>query len=313
MLTAVLLLVGLFVLYFGAEWLVIGASDVAAHLKLSKAFIGLTLVAFGTSAPELFVNIIAASREYSGLALANIAGSNLSNLCLGFGLSALLLTFPIRSKQFLTDLVFVALGPCLVLASFLLTARTVLSLWILVPFAVLILPYLASLGKRRESSVIAECRYSTLYQPICIFLLGAVALYAGGELVVRTAEDLSHLLGISDTVIGLTVVAAGTSIPDVAATFAAMRRGELDIGIGNILGSNISNVFIVLGSTLLVAGHSLQADNWLLFDYCAVCLLSLVSVAAILIFQRVTRFGGILLLLFFCTYFSLRVTLAALN
>jgi cation:H+ antiporter len=307
MLAALLLLVGLAVLYFGAEWLITGASDVASHLRLSKSFVGLTLVALGTSAPELFVNLIAASRDHTDFALANVAGSNLTNVCLGFGTSAIMAEFLVLRRSFATDVIFFVLAPCVVLGSFLCTGGQTLSLWVLAVFGLLLAIYLVSLARRREAAEAEQPRYETLLRPVVLLLLGVAALYIGGECTVQSTILLSRSLGIAESLIGLTVVAAGTSIPDVFATIVALRRKEYEIGIGNIFGSNISNVFIVLGGTIIVAGHSLQADPAIVIDYGAVCLLSLAFAVGVLAAQRVTRSAGTAMLLFFLLYFGLRI------
>jgi cation:H+ antiporter len=125
--------------------------------------------------------------------------------------------------------------------------------------------------------------------------------------VVRGAVELSRSLGIHETIIGLTIVAAGTSVPDVFATFTALRRKEYEIGVGNILGSNISNIIIVLGTTLVVSGRSLGASVPLVVDYVAVVASAAVFTAIVLATQRVTRLGGALLVLFFAAYMGIRV------
>jgi cation:H+ antiporter len=305
-----LLLLGFAVLYFGAEWLVSGAAEIANHLRLSRSFVGLTLVAVGTSAPELVVNLIAASRGHSDFALANVAGSNLTNICLGFGVSAMFVVFAVRRNAFLLDLVYLVLAPCLVLGSFLCTAERSLSMWTLLPFGILLLGYLVSLARRRHALVRQQPRHPTVFVPLVLFLLGVVVLYGGGELVVQNALWLSHSLRIDETIIGLTVVAAGTSVPDVVATITAIRRKEYEIGVGNILGSNISNVLLVLGGTLVVAGKPLPADLGLLADFTAVCVVSLAFAVGAAMFQRVRGPAGIALVLAFVAYFGARVGIA---
>jgi cation:H+ antiporter len=304
-------MIGFVALYLGAEWLVEGAADIAAHLNVSKAFVGLTLVAFGTSAPELFVNVIAAFHDHFEFALANVAGSNLTNLCLGFGISALLVALPVARSQFAVDLVMATLGPLVVLSSLLVTRPMVLHWSALAPMAVILAVYLVSLVKRLPADEAEDPTHLTMRKPLILFASGVAALYIGGKLVFTYATQLAEYWQVPEQIVGLTLVACGTSIPDVAATIVAARRREFAIAVGNLLGSNISNVFVVLSSTLLVAGKNLSAAPGLLKDYVAVTTLSALFAVSCVWRQRVPRLVAALLLVAFCGYYAVRTTLLA--
>jgi cation:H+ antiporter len=301
------LLLGFVGLYFGAEWLVAGASEIAAHLKISKIFIGLTLVAFGTSAPEMFVNVIAGFHGHSELALSNVVGSNLTNLCIGFGIAALLVTLPVRRREFAPDLIFASLGPILVAVSFVLTADLELSFWALLPMVLLAGVYLISLLRRRAALEPQDPTHVTILMPIVHALLGTLALYVGGRLVFTYAIELAATWQVPENIVGLTIVACGTSIPDVTASVVAARRREFDISIGNILGSNISNVFIVLPGTMLAAGESLAADRALVTDYIVVSALSILITVWCCATERIGVRFGLLLIIGFFTFYAFRI------
>ncbi len=289
-----------------------GASDIAAHINVSKSFIGLTLVAFGTSSPEFFVNVIAALNDHTELALSNIAGSNITNLCIGFGISALLVTIPISRREFRIDLFFMALTPGLVVISFLAFSHQ-LSRWMLIPFIGLLIAYLATLARRSESDAAEDPTHLTIHKPLIYFLLGVVALYIGGELVYRNAVSLAKKINAPESLIGLTVVACGTSIPDVTASVIAARKKEFGICTGNLLGSNILNIFVVLGGTLVAAGSSLQGNGQLLIDYSVITLLGTGFATYAVLRQKISRLGGVLMIGAFLGYLGWRisVTIAA--
>lgn len=311
MLAVLFLIAGFVALYWGAEWLVDGASDIASHLRLSKSFVGLTLVAFGTSAPELFVNLISASRGHPDLALANVVGSNLTNLCVGFGLASAFVMVPVVRKDFLIDLIMLVVAPAMVLASFATFGS--LSLWALAPFAILLTGYILSLAGRRTALVAEDPTHLHLAKPLMLFVLGIVSLYLGGEVVFRATVRLAQRWEIPEAIIGLTVVACGTSVPDVTASVIAARKREFGIAVGNLLGSNISNIFVVLGGTLIAARQSLPADMLTFIDYAVVCGMSLVLAVAAAVTQRVPRLLGFSLILAFGIYLTGRVVLAVLN
>lgn len=311
LLIVLLLLAGFVALYFGAEWLVRGASEIALHLHLSKSFVGLTLVAMGTSAPEFFVNMISAYHGKTAFALSNVSGSNLTNLCLGFGLCALFCTLPIKRGHFLVDMVIAAATPLFVLAVFLLVDRDSPSLpiWSIAPFTITLVVYIYYLTGRRSAEGDRLELDLSMPKSILIFLAGMVALFVGGHLVFTNAVELAELLSVPETVIGLTIVACGTSIPDVTASVIAARKREFEIAAGNLLGSNISNVIVVLNGTLMVAGRSLTANQAIIGDYAFVCLTTVMFVILAASSQRVYRWFGILLLAVFIGYYSVRIGL----
>ena len=307
-LSILLMTFGFISLYYGAEWLVEGAIKLALILKISKVVVGLVLVAFGTSSPELFVNIIAALEGRTGFALSNVSGSNLTNLCIGFGVCALVGTLIVDKVKFGIDLIYFWLAPMLVLLFMLVIPDNRLPLWSAIPLLFLFVIYLLFLQSRARAEASEEIiPANSLWLGLFLFLLGIGALYTGGELVVRSAVRIGGLLGISETVLGLTVVAFGTSIPDTMASIAAVRKGETYIAVGNLLGSNIFNILLVLSATLIFAGRGLLFDPNIVMDYAAVTLFSIFFVALIIISSRVVRPIGLLLIALYLTYIAYRV------
>jgi cation:H+ antiporter len=313
MLVSVLLVLpGFLILYYGAERLIRGATSIAHYLNLSKVAVGLTLVALGTSSPELFVNVVAGYRGHTSFALSNVSGSNLTNLCLGFGLCSLVGAVFIRKQRYLNDLIFLFATPAIVLFAFLVyPGGGELPFLTFLLFAALLGIYLYSASKRlkkgqghhRENNAPRK----QLWLGILWFLAGGGMLYGGGELILHCSIRIAEGLGVSEAVIGLTVVAIGTSIPDVMASVIATRRGETFIAVGNLVGSNIFNILLVLGGTLLASGQCLFADARVIMDYGAVTVLSLLFFLIVLRTSRFHRFSGILFILLYLSYMICRI------
>ncbi|MFH2001650.1 MAG: calcium/sodium antiporter [Planctomycetota bacterium] len=310
MLTSILLAaVGFVVLYYGAEWLVTGATSMALNLNVSKVVVGLTLVAFGTSSPELFVNLIAAYKGHTGLALANVAGSNLTNLCLGFGCCALVGIVRIPKQRYMTDLIYFWVSPCLVLFFFTVYPGNRLPLYATATFLGLILLYFVSIKKRLRSKEVNDRPRFRLPLSVLIFLCGCGTLYLGGELILYSAIAITRFLGVSEAIIGLTIVAVGTSVPDVMASIIAIKKGESSIAVGNLLGSNIFNILLVLGGTLVASWEDLPADRLCIIDYATVCAVSFLFFVLVLRFSKVSRISGYALILLYTAYMIIRIIL----
>ncbi len=320
--------IGAILLLWGAERLVDGAQILAIVFQLPKSVVGLTLVAFGTSAPELFVNVYAAAHGDSELALANVAGSNLANLCIGLGVCAIMGGIAIRRLDFRIDLIVFALSPLLVLVILLIDGGDTLPFWSCLPLTGLAVYYALSLRGRDDVSEeldLTQTGKPTASLPVGLglFGLGILALYFGGQFTVESAKTLAAACGIREEIVGLTVVALLTSLPDIAATWSAARRGENGIAVGNILGSNISNIILVLNATLMTVGFSgaksgialispsnsdtLSAAMMLRFDYLLVLLLSLVAGILAFVRERMGRVYGSTLLFTYVAYLIFRV------
>lgn len=305
------MLLGFVALYYGAEWLVAGAVSIAQHLRISKVVAGVVLVAFGTSAPELFVNSIAAVRDEAAFALSNVAGSNLANLLVGFGACAIISGLIVSGSKFRTDLIFFSIAPFILLIMMWIYEAT-LPVWTFVPLLVLFAAYLL-LTRRRLRLDVDEEEHSerSIVSSVVWFILGCGLLYIGGDITVRQAIGIGEALGISHAILGLTVVALGTSIPDITASIVAARENEDAIAIGNLLGSNIFNVLFVLPVTLIFSGLSGQVA--LLTEPTVVASYLVVVVASVLFYLLITRRAqlsravGYAFLVSYITYIAFRV------
>lgn len=255
-----LLIFGLTVLILGAHWLVEGSSSVAARLGISAFTIGLTVVAFGTSMPELVVNILASFSGNSGLAIGNIVGSNTINILLIVGISALIKPVNIKSTTVKIEIPISLLAAIilLVLANDALLDRADESFIsrsdgiTLLLFFSIFLYYTFLSAKSDVSAPVSDVSVRKWYISTLMVLGGVGGLYLGGKLIVDSATTIARALGVSDSLIGLTVVAIGTSLPELVTSVVAAYKGNSDIAIGNILGSNIFNIFMVLGFSSLI-------------------------------------------------------------
>jgi len=261
MLSYLLFILGFIVLIKGADYFVDGASSLAKRLGLSPLFIGLTVVALGTSAPEFFVNIAASFEGSTGIAIGNIIGSNIANILLILGLSAAI--YPLQAKDstvrteiplaFLATLVlFISVNDRLLdNFSFNMLSRTDgLIFWL---FFIIFIYYTFGIIKNPEE----ETKTKDQKGPAVTLMMlgGLIGLVFGSKLIVDNGLIIASALGISETLIGLTLIALGTSLPELATSIVAAYKKKPDIAIGNIVGSNIFNIFFVLGTSSLIRSH----------------------------------------------------------
>jgi cation:H+ antiporter len=263
MLTYILFAVGFALLIKGADWLVKGASALAGRLRVSSLIIGLTIVAFGTSTPELGVNLYASFQGTTDIAISNILGSNIFNILFILGVSAIICPLFVREdtvwKQIpLTLLAAVVLG---ILANDSLIDKASLSVLtrtdgiILLIFFMIFMYYIfeTARGERKEGVELATgTKQYGLIKTISFIILGLVCLSLGSKWMVDGAVKLAEALGASQSLIGLTIVAVGTSLPELATSAVAAYRKNVGIAVGNIVGSNIFNIFFILGVSSVV-------------------------------------------------------------
>lgn len=303
------------ILFFGAHWLVRGATTVATAFGVSKVVIGLTLVAFGTSAPEMFVNVIAGLQGKTDIALANVSGSNLTNICIGFGACALLASVVVDWQAFKADCSMAVVSVLVILGFLVFTDPTELPLWALAPLVGLLLVYMVSLRRRAgddEENGDEAVSTGRIILHAGLFLAGVAALYCGGQVLLDAAVITAQHAGMPPSLVGLTIIAAGTSIPDTVASLVAARQGEHGIAVGNLLGSNISNVLVVLSATLVASrsGLGTGGDVYLAQDYMVVAGVTLLFLVVAARFGRVARGWGFVFLLAYFGYMGYRVYMA---
>ncbi len=265
LITLVLLAFGLAVLIFGAEWLVRGASSIARRFGLSPLIVGLTIVAFGTSTPELTVSVYSALTGSTDIAIGNIIGSNIANILLILGISAMIVPLAVKSSTVKWEVPMALVAVLLVLAfgsdrlldgglADVLTRTDGLAL---LGFFAVFMFYIFALAKHDSAPSIegeqTEGNPLSVLKSFGLVIAGLVALVFGGKLLVDQAVVLATLAGLSEAVIGLTVVAVGTSLPELATSVIAAMKKEVDIAVGNVVGSNIFNVFWILGLTSVIA------------------------------------------------------------
>jgi cation:H+ antiporter len=302
---------GLLLLVAGGEAVVKGAASLGMRMGLSALATGLTIVAFGTSAPELVVNLGAAARGISDLAVGNVVGSNIANIGLVLGLSALVRPLTLDVRVIRNDIWFM-FGTA-ILAGFFLAADS-MTRWEGVILIALVLAYTAynlraadRAGERSKQTFEAALSQEQhgWWVDLTLVLGGLVGLAAGGQLFVNGAVELATALGLSTAVIGLTVVAIGTSLPELATTAIAAYRGYGDMAIGNVVGSNIFNILSVLGITAVVfpvsRGDIGNADL-AMFLGSALVLLRFISTGS-----RMDRWEGAVLFVGFCAYLGWRL------
>ena len=252
-----LLIVGFVALILGANWLVNGATSVGIRAKLSPLIIGLTIVAFGTSLPEMIVNVFSCIKGSPGLAIGNIIGSNTMNILLILGVSALIWPIDVSSVSIRRDIPvgFVATLAITLMANYLFTGQARTINWIegvvllLMGFAYLLLTLLKNDPKEETENIQEAMPWG---KTILALVAGIVGLYVGGELVSRNAQILAKNWGMSESTIGLTVVATATSLPELITSIVAATKKNSGIAIGNVLGSNIMNIFMVLGVSAII-------------------------------------------------------------
>jgi len=255
-----LLILGLVLLIYGADKLVEGASSVAAKLGVSAFIIGLTVVAFGTSMPEMVVNIIASFSGNSGLAIGNVIGSNTINILVVVGITAIVRPLTVLGSTIRIEIPYSLLAAVVLffLANDMLIDGAEASILsrvdglILVTFLGLFLYYTYYSAKSDKYAPVAQVKDRKNYISILMIVGGILGLYFGGKLIVDSATEIARSLGVSDAIIGLTVVAVGTSLPELVTSVVAAYKGNADIAIGNVLGSNIFNIFMVLGISSVI-------------------------------------------------------------
>ena len=256
-----LILIGFVLLIKGADFLVEGATSIARRFQVSDLVIGLTVVAFGTSSPELFVNIIASIKGTSGLAIGNILGSTSANIFLVLGSAAVIFPLQVTKGTAWKEIPFSLFAGVLLslLATnffFIFSQDPYLSrldALVFIIFFIAFMLYSFSIAKKTGDNPepVSDRVYSLSIAGLFV-LTGLVGLFFGGEMIVNNSMFLAEKFGISDTVIGLTIVAVGTCLPELATSIVAALRKRADIAVGNIVGSNIFNIFFVLGVTALI-------------------------------------------------------------
>jgi cation:H+ antiporter len=284
------LLGGLIVLVKGADLLVSGASSIAGRLGISTLVIGLTVVSFGTSLPEMLVTLVSGLRHNSDLAIANVIGSNIANVLLVLGIAAIIRPLPVKNSTVVSEIPFSLTAALLVgfLANAaLFSSHPTLSIsrldgGILLFFFALFILYVYKISRESADSSGDNPRIMTAARSALSIVLGVIGLYLGGGWVVDGAVGIALDLNVDDALIGLTIVAIGTSSPEIVASAVAAYRNQTDIAVGNVVGSNIFNLLWVLGftSSLVELPFEVVNNTDLVMVICSSALIILALVAS---------------------------------
>lgn len=306
MMQVILLILGFVMLIKGADWFVEGASKVADKFGIPQIIIGLTIVAMGTSAPEAAISIAAAMKGSAAITIGNVLGSNILNILVILGITSIITTLPVQKSTLKVEMPFVIfisiLLPVLGLMDGIIGRGDA---------AILIVVFLGFMGylfKAAKKGVVLEEEevlelQKTDQMPKLIFLIiiGMGLIVLGSDVTVNAATEIARMFGLSERLIGLTIVAFGTSLPELITSVTAARKGKADIAIGNIIGSNIFNILFVVGITGLIT--PVAYSSGFMIDSIVCVIATIVLFICVLKKQKLTRSGGIVLSVMYVGYF----------
>ncbi len=311
MIDIISLIGGFLVIILSAGWLVDGASSLAKRLGISDIVIGLTIVAFGTSSPELTVNIFSAVSGATDIAIGNIIGSNICNILLILGVSSLIYPLAINNNTKWKEIPLSLLAAVVLL---IMTNDMVLNSdassnflsrgdgLVLLCFMMIFLSYTYILALKGVADIEEHVEILSVWKSILLVFAGLAGLFLGGKYLVAGAVDIARMIGISEKVIGLTIVAVGTSLPELATSAVAAYKKKTDIAVGNVIGSNIFNIFFVLGITSVI--RPLPFSSTINMDIAVCIAASLLLFLTTMSFKRssIDRVEGIFFLFLYVSY-----------
>ncbi len=306
-----LLIAGFIFLIKGADIFVEGASSTAQNFKVPKILIGLTIVAFGTSAPEFAVSISALASHSTDMVLGNVIGSNILNILLILGVAAVIRPIKINDNTIKKELPLILLISTLLVVLFLDTKLANASInqitrsdaFVILIFFTIFIYYLLTVAKQKIFNKKEKPKYN-LGVSLGLVLLGLSGIILGSNLVVNHASNIAKLLGISERVISLTIVAFGTSLPELVTTIVSARKGEQELLLGNIIGSNIFNICVVLGIPVAIFG-TITLASFQNIDLIMLILSSLILFIFSFTKRKINRIEGVMLLVLFAIYYTL--------
>lgn len=295
------IIIGLVLLVFGGDWLLKSAVGMSLRLNISKIIIGMTVVSFATSAPELIVSIKSAMAGYPDIAIGNVVGSNIANIGLILGVVMIISQMKVDVSFFKTD------WPAVMISSLLFYGMLMydgeisrVDGFVLFFLIVVFIVYLIKSQKEKNDEIETPLEDTMkMYKIVWLLTIGGLALYAGSELLIKGAVNLAQEFGVSDRVIAVTVVAIGTSIPELAASLIAAVKKESSISIGNVLGSNIFNILSVIGLSAIIHPIKFMDEKVLTFDMIWMLGFTLILIPLVLMPKRgfLDRKAGIFLVI----------------
>jgi len=310
LLNILMLVIGFIILIKGADLFVDGASGVAGNFKVSKMLIGLTIVAFGTSAPELAVSVKSLLVGSGDIVLGNVIGSNILNILLILGVSSLFHSLNVKNntvkKELPITLMITMAFSVLLLDNFfdksMVNSFTRGDGIILLLFFGVFMYYLIKMARSRSDSSEEE-KYPTMRKSILITIIGLLGIVLGSHFAVEGATGLAKAMGISERIISLTIIALGTSLPELVTSVTATRKGEYDIAIGNVVGSNIFNIGIVIGLPIAIMG-GIGEINFSYIDLITMIISSFLLFIFSFNNRKISKKEGIIFLIIFILYYS---------
>lgn len=300
-----LLVVGFLLLMKGADWFVEGASKIADKLGIPQLVIGLTIVAMGTSLPEAAVSITSALKGSAEITIGNVVGSNILNVLVILGLTAVICVIPVQKSTVKYEIPFTIFVTA-VLAALGLSDNTVgrvdgVILWVLMIVYLLYLLRMAKNGQPPEDVPEAD-KNDKVWKMLLMVVVGGAMIVFGSDLTVDAATELALIFGMSERFIGLTIVAFGTSLPELVTSVTAALKGKTDIAVGNIVGSNIFNILFVVGTSALITPVVYSAD--FLVDSIAALAAMVFLLVCVLRRKKLSRVGGAIMLAGYAAYFA---------
>ena len=299
----ILLVLGFVMLTKGADWFVDGSSALAARLGIPQLVIGLTIVAMGTSAPEAAVSITSALKGNEGITVGNVVGSNIINILLILGIASVIVPLAVQKSTRMIEIPYMIaitiLFGVLGYTGEMITRIEGGILWI----AFLIyLGYLLWMAKKGKEENEPDEKQKSLPVQLLMILVGLVCIVFGSDFVVDGATEIAKVIGISERIIGLTIVAFGTSLPELVTSVTAARRGNADIAIGNIVGSNVFNILFVAGTSALIS--PVVFESKFLFDTIVATAVAILLLVCVCNKEgKLKRAGGIIMLAAYAAYF----------
>lgn len=300
-LQAVILLVGFMLLVKGADWFVEGAASIAKKLGIPQLVIGLTIVAMGTSMPEAAVSITAALHNNAGITIGNVVGSNILNILIILGITAIIMNVSIQKSTLYFEIPFMIVITVIMMIFGLTDSQVTfvegIILWILF---ILFLIYLFVMSKKGEIQE-EETKEIAVWKCILFMLIGGIMVVKGSDFAVSGASEIARFFGMSERFIGLTIVAFGTSLPELVTSVTAAKKGNAGIAIGNIVGSNIFNILFVIGTTALIC--TVPFESKFLMDTIIAIMSGVVLWMGTIKNKELRKPCGILMLLGYAAYF----------
>ncbi|MCM1027384.1 MAG: calcium/sodium antiporter [Roseburia sp.] len=299
-----LLVAGFVLLMKGADWFVEGASKIADKLGIPQLVIGLTIVAMGTSLPEAAVSITSALKGSAELTIGNVVGSNILNILVILGLTAVICTIPVQKSTVRYEIPFMIVITVLLVALGLADHEiSRLEGAILWGFMILYLLYLLRMAKNGQppEEVPEAGKDDKLWKMLLMVVAGGVMIVLGSDVTVDAATELARIFGMSERLIGLTIVAFGTSLPELVTSVTAALKGKTDIAVGNIVGSNVFNILFVVGTTAIIT--PVVYSGGFLIDSIVVTAAAVLLLACVIRRQKMGRLAGIVMLVGYAAYF----------